>query len=269
MKIITDPRRFVVIVLAAALFVAAPAESAAQYAIPGEALVAKFRKDYPAKMTLTQVGELVARVAEALGPDWGVLLKTGGTRCPSVVGTISCDILVHIPQEQEYDILVNADGEPGKPQATPAWNALRDRDTGKLVKCGTPGKSGCNMARVRRVAAVPTTPPPAPEPVPAPTPAPADPTGITHEDLADDLLQLGLTLEALETSLIGRLAALEARVETAAAAALSAAQLAADIKSIVSVGTGVPGALPPYKGTARLGWWTVDVISEPCPECRR
>lgn len=148
-----------------------------------KSLVSKVRKRYPEKMSPAQVGEAVhdiAAEAQAMGHDLGVLLKKSGTRVPSPVGEISSDILIDIPDEQEYDVFTNADGaDTKKPQAGPVWNKLK-------CKVGGPC-SGASMKNVRRPIA--TRPPsvpqpePTPEPMPEPTPDMADLIAAMRDDI--------------------------------------------------------------------------------------
>lgn len=185
---------------------------------------------------------LAATLNDAVVPGgpFGVLVKTGGNQC----GGYSCDIICsgNGSAQKQWDVLIGA-GDPGG--SRPSWD-------GPL---GTIAVRPCEV-----VFDTPPAPAPVPAP-PAPNPAPEEPGGITHEDLADDLLELGKTIEALERLIV----AIGARVDAAAASAASAAQTAADIKGIVSVGAGVPpAALPLYKGDL----WGIPVISKPCPECR-
>lgn len=100
-----------------------------------------------------------AQLAQQAGHDVGVLLKPGGTGGMCPVGRISLDILIDIPDEQEYDCFTSADGEGGGPgPANPTWNKLP-------FKVGVP-PSGASMDRVRR----PLGSVPVPEPVPVPVP---------------------------------------------------------------------------------------------------
>ena len=172
-------------------------------AVPNlKSLVAKIRKQYPETMTREQVGEALYRIAveaQAEGHDIGLLLKKGGHRVPSPIGEISSDILVDIPDEQEYDVFINADGEPGKPQAVPAWNKLKSKVGGPF--------SGAKMKDVRRpIGAVPQPPPPAPQPEPeppAPVPVPDPVPGLG--DLIELLTKMDLRAEERHEAVIVRL----------------------------------------------------------------
>lgn len=116
-------------------------------------LITRIREQYPTPMTHAQIGEAMYRIAVEAGGEWGLLLKPGGSNVPSPIGPISADILVHVPEEQEYDVFSDVDGA-----GTPVFNKLP-------FKCGE-GLSGCEMRRVKVVAG---------QPVPSPTPDPAPP----------------------------------------------------------------------------------------------
>ena len=230
-------------------------------------LIHRVREGYGATMTKPELGEALVRIAAEAGPDWGVLLKPGGTNCPSAVGLISCDILVYIPTQQEYDVFGSIDDESGNPgPAHVDFSPVSDRDTGLPVKCGTPGKSGCDMSRVRSVAEGTTT-----RPKPQPQPRPdvvdhVDPSNITHEDLADDLLELARMVADLKS----HVQELRARVELAAAESTNAATRSLTIIELLK-GRQVGGleSLPPYKGTTRdVFGRRIEIVSHPCPSCR-
>jgi FG-GAP-like repeat len=80
--------------------------------------VERIRSEYPTPMSAAQKGEMLNRVAfEHRAQGWGLLAKSGGSRCPSPQGVdISCDILVHAPSAWIFDVLVDQDFA-----ATPAW----------------------------------------------------------------------------------------------------------------------------------------------------
>lgn len=104
--------------------------------------VQRIRADYPPTMSDPQKAELLNRVAwEHRAEGWGLLKKTGGSRCPAPQGVdIACDILVYAPTAWHFDVL--ADGQ------IPAW-----QDDGPCVS----PPSGCDMARFL----APVGPPPA------------------------------------------------------------------------------------------------------------
>lgn len=127
-------------------------------------------------LTSEQVGQLMYNIARAAGPDWGLLLKPHGHGVPSPVGRISQDILIHIPEQQEYDVLAAADGEDGAPgPAIPAWIKLP-------FKVGVP-PSGASMDRVVRATDVPVPPVP-------PTPAPVPPVPPSQPCQCADVIEL-------------------------------------------------------------------------------
>jgi hypothetical protein len=99
------------------------------------ATVQRVRADYPTPMSPAQQAELLNRVAwEHRAEGWGLLIKTGGNRCPAPQGVdVACDILVHAPTQWHYDVLVDAGAAAG-----PAW--------GDAGPCD-PNISGCSMDR--------------------------------------------------------------------------------------------------------------------------
>lgn len=98
--------------------------------------VQRVRASYPTPMSPSQLGDLLNRVAwEHRQEGWGLLKKTGGSRCPAPGGVeISCDILIHAPSVRHYDVLSDAEGA-----ATPIFN-----DVGP---CVLGPSSGCEMSR--------------------------------------------------------------------------------------------------------------------------
>ena len=91
--------------------------------------VQRIRATYPAVMSEAQKAELLNRVAwEHRSEGWGLLKKTGGSRCPAPQGVdVACDILVYAPTAWHFDVLV--DGQ------IPAW-----QDDGPC----DPAVSGCD-----------------------------------------------------------------------------------------------------------------------------
>lgn len=93
------------------------------------------RDKYGPAMTPAQVASLLNAVAWTHRAEgWGLLRKTGGTRCPLGDTFISCDILVHAPSVQHFDVLQDAENT-----ARPVW-----RDVGP---CVLGPSSGCEMSR--------------------------------------------------------------------------------------------------------------------------
>jgi hypothetical protein len=160
-------------------------------------IVARVRKTYPAKMTKAQVGEAVYRIAseaQAEGHDVGVLLKDSGHRVPSPVGEISSDILVDIPDQQEYDIFSNADGgDKKKPQAGPVWSKLESKVGG--------AHSGASMNDVRRPVVAQPVPSPTPQPEPEEPSKPEQPDSDVIKALAAMTLRADERHEAVMTVL--------------------------------------------------------------------
>lgn len=147
-------------------------------------IIERARNEFPsALLTADEVAACLyraAQYAQVEGHDVGVLLKPHGSGGQSPVGRISLDILIDIPDRQEYDAFGSADGENGAPgPAIPVWHKLP-------FKVGVP-PSGASMDRVRRPVGVPT-PVPVPVPVPTPTPDPGTPEPT-----------LGDVLEAVDT----------------------------------------------------------------------
>lgn len=142
--------------LIALVLLAAPAQAQTSLLEPMKAL----RASYPPKLTPAQAGEFLNRLAwEHRAEGWGLLRKTGGTRCPVPQGgEASCDILIHAPSVRHFDVLADAEGV-----ATPVW-----RDVGP---CVLGPSSGCAMANfLAPVAPVGGEPTPPPAPVPEPDP---------------------------------------------------------------------------------------------------
>lgn len=117
------------------LFVLLASVAQAQQPLSLLATVQRLRAEYPTPMSRAHVGELLNRVAwEHRSEGWGLLKKTGGSRCPAPHGVdISCDILIHAPSLQHFDILSDAEGA-----ATPAWRSVGP--------CVLGPSSGCDMA---------------------------------------------------------------------------------------------------------------------------
>jgi hypothetical protein len=97
--------------------------------------VQRVRADYPTPLSPAQQAELLNRVAwEHRAEGWGLLIKTGGNRCPAPQGVdVACDILVYAPNPWHYDVLVDSGGA-----GAPAWI-----DDGPC----DPNVSGCAMDR--------------------------------------------------------------------------------------------------------------------------
>lgn len=137
------------------------------------ALVEQARAENPKPLlTADEVAHCLyraAQLAQLAGHDVGVLLKPSGSGGLCPVGRISLDILIDIPDQQEYDAFGSADGENGAPgPAIPTWQKLP-------FKVGIP-PSGASMDRVRRpfmTVPIPTPEPPSDDP-PSPSPSPID-----------------------------------------------------------------------------------------------
>jgi hypothetical protein len=140
--------------------------------------VERLRAEYPAQMSREQVGALLNRIAwEHRNEGWGLLKKTGGSRCPVAPGIeASCDILVHAPSVRHFDVLSDSEAA-----AKPVW-----RDVGP---CVLGPSSGCDIKNFL----APVQPANEPATPPAPVPA-ADPL---LPQLRDQVAALTRTVEAL------------------------------------------------------------------------
>ena len=81
------------------------------------------RGQYPTPLSEAQLGELLNRVAaQHRFEGWGLHKKDGGQRCPQPQGvSISCDLLVHGPTQNVYDVLVDSTGEARPRSAPRSW----------------------------------------------------------------------------------------------------------------------------------------------------
>ena len=97
--------------------------------------VERIRALYPTPMSPAQHGEFLNRIAwEHRAEGWGLLIKTGGNRCPAPQGVeVACDILVYAPNPWHFDVLSDVGVTDG-----PSWF-----DDGP---CTIP-PSGCEMSR--------------------------------------------------------------------------------------------------------------------------
>lgn len=67
---------------------------------------------------------------------WGLLEKTFGANCPTARTTIACDILVHRPSGQHFDVLRDAEGS-----ASPVWQNKGPIDVSRFLAPVDPGGS--------------------------------------------------------------------------------------------------------------------------------
>lgn len=65
---------------------------------------------------------------------WGLLEKTFGANCPTSRTTIACDILVHRPSGQHFDVLRDAEGS-----ASPVWQNKGPIDVSRFLAPEDPG----------------------------------------------------------------------------------------------------------------------------------
>lgn len=137
-----------------------------------------------------------AQLAQAAGYDVGLLLKPYGAGGVGPAGRTSLDILIDIPDQQEYDVFIGADGENHAPgPAVPTWSKLP-------FKVGVP-PSGASMDRVVRPLPIDApVPQPEPEP-PAPVPVPEPVPGLG--DLIELLAQIELRNEERHEAVVVRL----------------------------------------------------------------
>lgn len=168
-----------------------------------------------ALLTADEVATVAYNVAARTNGRFGVLLKPHGTGGYCPIGRISLDILVDIPEQQEYDIFTSADGENGSPgPAIPVFHQLP-------FKVGQ-GNSGASMDRVRAVI-LPSDdeeadvddakPQPKPEkPEPSQPPVCECGVGSVVEMLAlmnQDIVDLELTIDRKVEAILSVLARLE------------------------------------------------------------
>lgn len=141
-----------------------------------------------------------AQLAQADGFDVGVLLKPNGTGGMSPIGRISLDIIIDIPDQQEYDGIAKADADDGGPgPAIPVWHKLPFKVGKCAIVNGKEECSGASMDRVKRPAVVII---PAPTPPPTPDPEPPNPPPPTYPPVSDGLLvQILEELEVLRAEL--------------------------------------------------------------------
>lgn len=150
-----------------------PSPSWAQASLLQDLQVA--RSHYGASLTPTQVAEMLNGVAWAHRAEgWGMLRKGSGNSCPLRDTFISCDILIHSPTIQHFDVLIDAEG-----RAEPTWNLVGP--------CVLGPSSGCEMSRYLA--------PFDPGGTPSPNPGPIQPTPGTPVDLSRILERLD-TLQA-------------------------------------------------------------------------
>lgn len=144
------------------------------------------RSDYPTPMLPVQVGELLTRTAQAGGPQWALLKKPAGNRCPTPWADVSCDYLVFAPTGQGFDVLRDVEGA-----AEPTWGAGDSFTPDRLLF-------------------LPATPSPTPTPQPVPP------------SIADDLtalVDLTARLETGQGTIRDQIAASTARILAALPAA--------------------------------------------------
>ena len=66
---------------------------------------------------------------------WGLLEKTFGANCPTATTRIACDILVHRPSGQHFDVLRDAEGS-----ASPVWQNKGPIDLSRFLAPVDPGQ---------------------------------------------------------------------------------------------------------------------------------
>lgn len=114
------------------LFVLLAGPAFAQTSLIGD--IAAERAKYPASMTPAQVAQMLNAVAWSHRAEgWGLLRKGSGNSCPLNGTYISCDILIHAPSIQHFDVLRDAENA-----ALPQWN--------NVGPCVLSDSSGCAMS---------------------------------------------------------------------------------------------------------------------------
>lgn len=95
--------------------------------------VATERAKYGASMSPAQVAAMLNQIAWSHRAEgWGLLRKGSGNSCPLRDTFISCDILIHAPSIQHFDVLQDAENT-----ARPQWN--------NVGPCVLSDSSGCSM----------------------------------------------------------------------------------------------------------------------------
>ncbi len=88
-------------------------------------------------VTPTDVAAILNAVAWRHRSDgWGLLEKTFGANCPTATTRIACDILVHRPSGQHFDVLKDAEGS-----ASPVWQNKGPIDLSRFLAPVDPGVS--------------------------------------------------------------------------------------------------------------------------------
>lgn len=88
-------------------------------------------------VTPTDVAAILNAVAWRHRSDgWGLLEKTFGANCPTATTRIACDILVHRPSGQHFDVLRDAEGS-----ASPVWQNKGPIDLSRFLAPVDPGAS--------------------------------------------------------------------------------------------------------------------------------
>ncbi len=128
-----------------------PSQGWAQTSLLGDVITE--RAKYGPSMTAAEVGQLLNAVAfRHRSEGWGLLRKGAGNSCPLGGTFISCDILIHAPSIQHFDVLQDAENT-----ARPQWN--------NVGPCVLGPSSGCDMSNF-----LAPLDPGGPSPVPTPTP---------------------------------------------------------------------------------------------------
>lgn len=147
--------------------------------------VATERAKYGASMSPAQVAAMLNQIAwNHRAEGWGLLRKGSGNSCPLRDTFISCDILIHAPTIQHFDVLQDAENT-----ARPQWN--------NVGPCVLSDSSGCSMDKWLAPVDPGGSSGPVPPPVPLP-PGPGGPPVPVYTDL---------------TPVYGRLDALSAQAE--------------------------------------------------------
>lgn len=165
--------------------------------------VATERAKYGASMSPAQVAAMLNQIAwNHKAEGWGLLRKGSGNSCPLRDTFISCDILIHAPSIQHFDVLQDAENT-----ARPQWN--------NVGPCVLSESSGCSMDKF--LAPFDPGGPVVPPPLPPSTP-PVDTSTLSAKldtlQARVDVINLSLAaqLERIYADLAARDAAREAQL---------------------------------------------------------
>ena len=187
------------------LFLLLASPAMAQSSLIGD--VAAERAKYGASMSPAQVAAMLNQVAwNHRNEGWGLLRKGAGNSCPLGGTFISCDILVHAPTIQHFDVLQDAENT-----ARPQWN--------NVGPCVLSDSSGCSMANflapIDPGGAPPVVVPPVVTPPYQPPPVYTDLTPIYQrlDSLSAQAERMFADLTARDAARAAQIAAVDAHLE--------------------------------------------------------